>query len=74
MKSNEMVNVLPELEYHVSQCKACQIGKLTRKPFPKATWRTTLKLQLVHTDIASPQRIPSLNGSIYYAIFIDDLT
>ena len=41
MKSKEMVNELLELESHVSQCKACQIGKLTRKPFPKVTWRAT---------------------------------
>ncbi|KAL5758669.1 hypothetical protein ACOSP7_021280 [Xanthoceras sorbifolium] len=23
-------------------------------PFPKATWRATKKLQLIHTDIAGP--------------------
>ena len=32
------------------------------------------KLQLIHTDIAGPQRTPSLKGSLYYVAFIDDCT
>jgi hypothetical protein len=74
LKSKEMANDLPELDDHISNCKACQFGKQNRKPFPKTTWRSTKKLQLIHTDIAGPQRTPSLNGSLYYVIFIDDFT
>jgi len=33
-----------------------------RKHFPKLAKRATCKLQLVHTDIAAPQKIPSLAG------------
>ena len=32
------------------------------------------KLQLVHTDLCGTQRTPSLNGNLYYIVFIDDLT
>jgi transposase InsO family protein len=74
LKSKEMANDIPELDDHISNCKACQFGKQSRKPFPKTTWRATKKLQLIHTDIAGPQRTSSLNGSLYYAIFIDDFT
>lgn len=74
MKSKEMANDLPELDDHIPNCKACQFGKQSRRPFPKATWRATKKLQLIHTDIAGPQRTPSLKGNLYYAAFIDDFT
>lgn len=74
MKSKGMANDLPELDDYIPNCKACQFGKQSRRPFPKATWRATKKLQLVHTDIAGPQRTPSLNGSLYYVVFIDDFT
>ncbi|KAH9782217.1 hypothetical protein KPL71_008805 [Citrus sinensis] len=59
MKSKGMANDLPELDDYIQNCKACQATK---------------KLQLVHTDIAGPQRTPSLNGSLYYVVFIDDFT
>lgn len=74
MKSKEMANDLPEFDDHIPNCKACQFGKQSRRPFPKATWRATKKLQLIHTDIAGPQRTPSLKGNLYYAAFIDDFT
>ncbi|RVW80158.1 Retrovirus-related Pol polyprotein from transposon TNT 1-94 [Vitis vinifera] len=60
MKSKMMANDLPYLDDHIPNCKACQFGKQNRKPFPKATWRASKKLQLIHLDIASPQGTPSL--------------
>ncbi|WRX23429.1 Integrase [Theobroma cacao] len=54
-------------------CKACQLGKQTRKPFPKQSgWKASRKLELVHTDIFGPIKTASLSGSKYYIIFIDD--
>ena len=44
-------------------------GKQSRLPFKQATWRATEKLQLIHTDLARPQKTPSLR---YFMIFIDD--
>jgi len=74
MKSKMMANDIPELDDHIPNCKACQSGKQSRKPFPKVTCRATKKLQLIHTDIASLQRMSSLKGSLYYVVFIDDFT
>ncbi|KAL4318060.1 hypothetical protein GQ457_18G019390 [Hibiscus cannabinus] len=74
MNFKMMTNDLPELDDQISSCKACQFGKQNRKPFPKSTWRATHKLQLIHTDVAGPQRTPSLKGSRYYIVFIDDFT
>ncbi|KAL4379963.1 hypothetical protein GQ457_02G041430 [Hibiscus cannabinus] len=74
MKSKSMALDLPEFDDRIMTCKACQFGKQNRKSFPKTTWRTTCKLQLIHTDISGPQRTPSLAGNRYYAAFIDDFT
>ena len=55
-------------------CNACQFGKQNRMPFPKSTWRASQKMQLIHTNVAEPQRTPSLQGSSYFILFIDDFT
>ncbi|KAG8491216.1 hypothetical protein CXB51_014346 [Gossypium anomalum] len=56
-------------------CDVCQLGKQARKPFPvDQAWRAREKLELVHSDICGPMKTPSLNGSKYFVLFIDDLT
>lgn len=72
MKNNEVTRGLPNLVDHMPNCHACQFGKQSRNPFPKSSWRASQKLQLVHTDVGGPQRTPSLQGSRYYILFIDD--
>lgn len=74
MLRNQLVRGVPTLTAKLTDCEACQFGKQIRKPFPEGVWRATQKLQLVHTDVARPQRTPSLKGSLYYIIFIDGLT
>ncbi|KAI4297395.1 hypothetical protein L6164_037289 [Bauhinia variegata] len=74
MQRKELVNGIPHLELELPFCKACQYGKQTRLPFQKSVWRATEKLQLIHIDLAGPQKTPSLKGSKYYIIFIDDFT
>jgi len=74
MQRKQFVQDLPPLEEHLPSCQACQFGKQTRLPFPKTSWRATQKLQLIHTDLAGPQRTHFLKGSLYYIVFIDNLT
>jgi len=74
MKKNDLIRGLPVLADHIPNCHACQFGKQNRFPFPNSTWRASQKLQLIHTDVAGPQRTPSLQGSLYYILFIDDFT
>jgi len=53
----------------------CQLGKQTRLPFPiNQSRRTSEKLQLIHSDVCGPMRTPTLSGSKYFVLFIDDLT
>ncbi|KAL6343009.1 hypothetical protein AAG906_017029 [Vitis piasezkii] len=64
MKKNQLAVGLLDLEQNLPTCIACQYGKQSRLPFPhKSTWRTSHKLQLVHTDVGRPQRTPSLKSS-----------
>ena len=64
MQKMKIFKDLPFLEVHSSNCLVCQYGKQNRLPFLKTTWRASKKLQLIHTDIAGPQRTPSLKGSV----------
>ncbi|RVX02654.1 Retrovirus-related Pol polyprotein from transposon TNT 1-94 [Vitis vinifera] len=80
MKKNQIVEGLPDLEEELPICATCQYGKQTRLPFPqKAAWKSTQKLQLVHTDVSQYGKqtrlpFPQLKGSKYYIAFIDDFT
>jgi len=64
MEKKDMTRGLPVLSNHLSNCKDRQFGKQNILPFPKTTWRAYQKLQLIHTDVAGPQRTPSLQGSL----------
>jgi hypothetical protein len=74
MKKNEVIRGLPVLADQIPNCHACQFGKQKRLPFPKSTWKASQKLQLIHTNVAEPQRTPSLKGSLYYIVFIDNFS
>ena len=55
MKKNQIVEGLPNLEEELPIYAACQHRKQTRLPFPKKTaWKSTQKLQLVHTNVGGP--------------------
>ena len=69
------VKGLPSLVVPNSPCSTCLGGKQTRSSIPKT--RTTYSkkpLELVHTDIAGPFRIPSIGGSSYFLTFTDDFS
>ncbi len=53
-------------------CHGCEAGKSTRKPFPGSAKTTRRILEVVHSDLAGPMQVKSLQGSLYTATFIDD--
>lgn len=54
-------------------CGACQVGKQHRTPFKDGdSWRASKVLQLVHVDVCGPMNTPSVIGSTYFLLFIDD--
>lgn len=74
LQKKDLVQGLPNLEVEIPNCKTCRSGKQTKLPFKKATWSTTEKLKLIHRDLVGSHRIPSLKGSKYYIVCIDDYT
>ena len=66
---------LPVICDEKNVCQVCQFGKQSRLSFPvDKAWRAYERLQLIHTDVCGPMKTPSLNGSKYFILFIDDYT
>jgi hypothetical protein len=57
---------------HDSVCKGCSLGKNIKKPYPLGNRKSNGILDLIHYDLCGPMSAPSMNGCIYYIIFIDD--
>lgn len=73
LHDKRMVVGLPKITLSIT-CEACIFGKQARKPFQYSSWHAQDKLELVHTDLCGPMQVPSLGKSLYYFLFIDDLT
>ena len=66
---------MPTINEGKTICQACQFGKQSRLPFPvNKAWRASEKVQLIHTNVCRPMKTPTLNGSKYFILFIDDFT
>ena len=55
-------------------CKHCQVGKQERASFKTKEYSSSKPLELVHTDLCGPMRIKSLQGDLYFMLFVDDFT
>jgi len=53
-------------------CEACKAGKMHADPFPISTSRASKPLQLVHSDVHGPVKVPTHQGYRYWVTFIDD--
>src|SRR6266404_7275736 len=53
-------------------CHGCKAGKSTHKPFPGSAKTTCRILEVVHSDLAGPMQVKSIQGLLYTATFIDD--
>ncbi|MCO5581576.1 hypothetical protein L7F22_035464 [Adiantum nelumboides] len=77
LQRHNMVHDLYLLEMpprHV--CEGCVLGKMHRFAFLQdgSVRATTRELQLVHSDVCGPVRIPSMGNSLYFVTFIDDFS
>jgi hypothetical protein len=70
-----MARGMPTFHFdHDGICRACVLGKNIKKSFPNSNSRSKGILDLIHSDICGPMSSPSLNGFLYYVIFIDDFS
>ena len=54
--------------------KGCALGKNVKNKFPRSHTRSKGILDLVHSDLCGPMSTPSLNGYLYYVLFINDIS
>lgn len=66
---------LPKLNVIKSICEVCVKSKQSRSSFvSEAPKRASVALQVVHSDICCSFEVPSLGGSRYFIIFVDEFT
>lgn len=55
------------------KCVSCLVGKQHRESIPKKSmWRSSRRLQLIHSDLCGPISPASNSDTIYILTFIDD--
>ena len=75
MSNKKLVEGLPPVHVPSKLCTNCIAGKHHRMSFPKlSSFRATELLELIHTDICGPISPPTLGGSRYFLLIIDDFS
>jgi transposase InsO family protein len=70
-----MVTGMPVFSFeHDSICRGFALGKNTNKAYSHSNRKTNGILDIIHFDICGPMTSPSMNGCLYYIIFIDDFS
>ncbi|MCI09010.1 ubiquitin carboxyl-terminal hydrolase [Trifolium medium] len=68
-----MVKGLPLLKDTQELCSDCVVSKHHRDSIPKSSsWRASIKLELIHSDICGPINPSSNGGCRYFITFTDD--
>ena len=68
-----MVTGLPMVSCKDGVCSGCVLGKHHRDSFDKcASWRASVPLELIHSNLCGPLPSASLFGFKYFLTFIDD--
>lgn len=56
------------------QCEACKMRKSARLPFEASTYKATCPLKRIHCDLWGPAPVTSVQGFVYYVVFIDNFS
>ena len=73
LRAKRMATGIPYIPTYIEVCNQCQVGKQIRKGFPqKSISRASEPLELIHLDLCGPFPIPSLSGSEYFMVIVDD--
>ena len=75
MSSKKLIAGLPPINMPSKLCRSCIARKHHRTPFPKtSSFRAFEPLELIHADICGPISPPTLGGSRYFLLIIDDFS
>ncbi|PKU68032.1 Retrovirus-related Pol polyprotein from transposon TNT 1-94 [Dendrobium catenatum] len=62
------------IQYVKTVCTSCLSCKGHKLSFDRSSNKTTIPLELIHSDVWGPSPIPSHQGFKYYVIFVDDFS
>ena len=65
---------LGSVEFESFDCVACQLGKQSALPFNNSDTISFAPFDLVHSDVWGLAPIPTMGGSRYFVIFVDDFS
>ena len=68
MLSKKLFEGLPQVNVPIQLCRNCVVGKHHRTPYPQATE----PLELIYANICGPISPPTLGGSRYFLLVIDN--
>ena len=76
LAKKQLVEGLPKLNFKKDHlCKACQLGKQTRKSFKSKNIISTKRpLELLHLDLFGPVQPMSMGGRKYSLVVVDDFS
>ena len=73
MATKQLVEGLPPITLPTQLCHKCLAGKQSRVTFPKTKkFRANAPLELVFADICGPISPPTLGGSQYFLLIVED--
>ena len=73
MATKKVVEGLSPITLPTQLCQSCLAGKQSRIPFPKMiVFRANAPLELVFAEICGPISPPTLGGSQYFLLIVDD--
>ena len=55
-------------------CDVCELAMCHRTSFPLSLTKSSLPFMVIHYDVWGPSKFPTLSGSRWFVIFIDDCT
>jgi hypothetical protein len=55
-------------------CMPCQLGKQPALPFNNSESIASATFDLIHSDVWGPSPVPTVGGSRYFVIFVDDFS
>ena len=70
-----MVIGLPQVKFLEGVCPGCEAGKHPKEKYDKGkSWKVTIVLELVHSDVVGPFPVPSFGKARYVLTFIDEFS
>ena len=73
LTAKRMATGIPYIPTYIEVCNECQASKQNREGFSQRTaTRASIPLELIHLDLCGSFPIPSLGGSQYFMVIVDN--